>query len=242
VKYIIVIPARMQSTRLPGKPLVDIMGKSLIQRTYEQCIKAVDPSLVFVATDHEKIKAHCESFNMQVVMTSAECLTGTDRVAEVAVQIPADYYINVQGDEPLINPQDIKDVVAAIGKHPGSIINGYAPVVDAAIWESRSVPKVVVREDGRLLYMSRAPIPGNKSGNFSKAWRQVCVYAYPKSALEAFVSRHEKTELEGEEDLEILRFLEMGHEVQMVRLSPNSIAVDHPEDVERVVEKLKDKG
>jgi len=238
VKYIIVIPARMHSTRLPGKPLVDIMGKSLIQRTYEQCIKAVDPSLVFVATDHGKIKAHCESFNMQVVMTSAHCLTGTDRVAEVATQIPADYYINVQGDEPVINPQDIKDVAAAIEQHPGSIINGYAPIDNAAMWDSCSVPKVVVREDGRLLYMSRAPIPGNKSGNFQKAWRQVCVYAYTKSALAAFVSRQEKTELEGEEDLEILRFLEMGYEVQMVKLSADSIAVDHPEDVERVVERL----
>jgi len=238
VKYIIVIPARMHSTRLPGKPLVDIRGKSLIQRTYEQCIKAVDPSLVFVATDHGKIKAHCESFNMQVVMTSAHCLTGTDRVAEVATQIPADYYINVQGDEPVINPQDIKDVAAAIEQHPGSIINGYAPIDNAAMWDSCSVPKVVVREDGRILYMSRAPIPGNKSGNFQKAWRQVCVYAYTKSALAAFVSRQEKTELEGEEDLEILRFLEMGYEVQMVKLSADSIAVDHPEDVERVVERL----
>lgn len=239
MKYIIVIPARMKSTRLPGKPLVDIMGKSLVQRTYEQCLKAFDRSLVYVATDHEEIRAHCEYLDIQVLMTSESCLTGTDRVAEVATQIPADYYINVQGDEPVINPQDIKDVAAAIKKYPGSVINGYAPVDDAAMWASRSVPKVVVRGDGRLLYMSRAPIPGNKSGSFSKAWRQVCVYAYPKVALESYVSRGKKTELEAEEDLEILRFLEIGYEVQMVKLSTDSIAVDHPEDVEKVIERLK---
>lgn len=239
MKYIIVIPARMKSTRLPGKPLVDILGKSLVQRTYEQCLKAFDRSQVYVATDHEKIRQHCEALNMQVVMTSDACLTGTDRVAEVTAQIPADYYINVQGDEPVINPQDIKDVAAAIEQYPGSVINGYAPVDDAEMWESRSVPKVVVREDGRLLYMSRAPIPGNKDGDFTKAWRQVCVYAYPKAALDAYVSRTQKTELEAIEDLEILRFLEIGYEVQMVKLSADSIAVDHPEDIEKVVQRLQ---
>jgi 3-deoxy-manno-octulosonate cytidylyltransferase (CMP-KDO synthetase) len=229
----------MKSTRLPGKPLVDIMGKSLIQRTYEQCLKAIDRSQVYVATDHYKIKEHCIQHGMQVVMTSEACLTGTDRVAEVAKKIPADYYINVQGDEPVINPIDIKRVVAAIQQYHGSIVNGYAPIDDKIMWESRSVPKVVFREDGRLLYISRAPIPGNKSSDFSKAWRQVCVYAYPKSALEAYVSRTQKTELEAEEDLEILRFLEMGYDVQMVELSTDSIAVDHPEDIDKVVQRLQ---
>jgi 3-deoxy-manno-octulosonate cytidylyltransferase (CMP-KDO synthetase) len=228
----------MKSTRLPGKPLVDILGKSLVQRTYEQCIKAFDRSQVYVATDHEKIRSHCEALNIQVVMTSENCLTGTDRVAEVATLINADYYINVQGDEPLIDPQDIKDVVAAVNQYPGSIINGYAQINDAATWESRSIPKVVIREDGRLLYMSRAPIPGNKNDDFTKAWRQICVYAYPNVALQAYVSRTQKTDLEAIEDLEILRFLEMGFEVQMVKLSADSIAVDHPEDVEKVVQRL----
>lgn len=229
----------MKSTRLPGKPLVEILGKSLVQRTYEQCLKAFDRSQVYVATDHEKIGAHCKALNMQVVMTSEACLTGTDRVAEVATQISADYYINVQGDEPVINPQDIADVAVAIEQYPGLVINGYVPVDDEAMWLSRSVPKVVVREDGRLLYMSRAPIPGNKANDFTKAWRQVCVYAYPKTALEAYVSRTTKTELEAIEDLEILRFLEMGFEVQMVKLSADSIAVDHPEDIEKVVQRLQ---
>ena len=236
---IIVIPARMKSTRLPGKPLVDILGKSMIQRTYEQCRKAFPAERIFVATDNEEIEQHCLERNIQVIMTSEECLTGTDRVAEVSNIIEADYYINVQGDEPLINPQDILDVEKAIHVAPGSIINGYAPVLDAEMWKSASTPKVVVRQDGRLLYMSRSPIPGNKTGEFEKAWRQICVYAYPKVALDAFVKAGKKTEIEEIEDLEILRFLEMGFEVQMVLLSDESIAVDHPEDVEKVVERLR---
>jgi 3-deoxy-manno-octulosonate cytidylyltransferase (CMP-KDO synthetase) len=101
-KYIIVIPARYKSTRFPGKPLIDLNGKSMVQRTYEQCLKAVPKDLVFVATEDSRIQKHCEDFEMNVILTSDDCLTGTDRVAEVADTIEADYYINVQGDEPLL--------------------------------------------------------------------------------------------------------------------------------------------
>lgn len=237
---IVVIPARMKSSRLPGKPLVDIAGKSLVQRTYEQCIKAIPANRVYVATDDERIKLYCEEFGIQVIMTSESCLTGTDRVAEVSNQIETDYYINVQGDEPLINPKDILDVEKAIEQYEGEIINGYAEVDDAEMWKSLSTPKVVCRHDGRLLYMSRAAIPGNKSGKYKKAWRQVCVYAYPKQALDDFYKTNRKTELEEIEDLEILRFLEMGYDVRMIPLSTDSIAVDHPEDVEKVLRRLNE--
>lgn len=241
MKSVIVIPARMKSTRLPGKPLVTIKGKSLVQRTWEQCCKAFSADKVYVATDHSKIKKHCENLGIQVIMTSGNCLTGTDRVAEIANIIEADYYINVQGDEPLINPQDILDVNEATKSYNGEIINGYAEVNDVGMWKSFSTPKVVCRQDGRLLYMSRAAIPGNKTGNFVKSWRQVCVYAYPKAALDAFVAVEQKTELEELEDLEILRFLELGYDVRMVKLSSDSIAVDHPEDVEKVIARLHER-
>lgn len=237
--YIIVIPARMQSTRLPKKPLIDLEGKSMIQRTYEQCIKAVPAKLVYVATDSEEIKQHCEQLNIQVVMTAEDCLTGTDRVAEVANTIDAEYYVNVQGDEPLFNPDDITKTVALLEKHPGEIINGYAPISSVEDYQSVSVPKVVLRPDGRLLYMSRSAIPGNKAGAFAWAHRQICVYAFPKKALAAFSAVTEKTPLEKQEDIEILRFLELGYEVRMVELSADSIAVDHPEDAERVREVLR---
>lgn len=240
MKSIIVIPARMQSSRLPGKPLIDINGQTLIQRTYNQCAKAFPKERIYIATDDAKIENHCKAKNMQVVMTSKNCLTGSDRVAEVAEQIEADYYINVQGDEPLMNPKDILDTECAIQKYKGEVINGYAKVSDELLYNSLSIPKLVFRPDGRLLYMSRFPIPGNKAGSFETSWRQICIYAYPKSALRDFVAHGKKTPLEAMEDLEILRFLELGYDVRMIPLSSESIAVDMPEDVERVRLKLNE--
>jgi len=237
--FVIVIPARLQSTRLPEKPLIDLDGKSMIQRTFEQCTKAVPTEMVFVATDSEKIYDHCTERGMNVLMTSEDCLTGTDRVAEVAGQIEADYYVNVQGDEPLFNPEDIRKTLAVMDEYPGEIINGYTGIAREEDYRSASVPKVVLRPDGRLLYMSRSAIPGNKNGEFRQANRQVCIYAFPKKALLEFASRTMKTPLEEQEDIEILRFLELGYEVRMVRLSSDSIAVDHPEDADRVREVLK---
>jgi len=238
MNYFLIIPARMQSSRLPGKPLVDIDGKSLIRRTWEQCSKAVPAEKIYVATDHPDIREHCIKQDMQVVMTSKDCLTGTDRVAEAALQLDAEFYINVQGDEPLINPQDIRDVKEAFLRHPGSVINGYAKIKEPEMWRNPSVPKVVFNEKGNLLYMSRAPIPGNKSKNFIAGWRQVCVYAFPKKALEQFSRFKRKSLLEDIEDIEILRFMEFGYEVKMIKLSDDSIAVDHPEDVDKVVQRL----
>lgn len=234
VKFVVIIPARMKSSRLPGKPLIDLEGKSLIERTWLQCCQAVDPSLIYVATDDVKIKSHCEEKGMQVVMTSTQCLTGTDRLAEVALKIEAEIYINVQGDEPLINPNDISVIISETDNYPGEIINGYASIKDEKQYFSQTIPKVVFRPDGRLLYMSRSPIPGNKVKEFNFSWRQICVYAFPKSALINFAKNKIKSVLEDEEDLEILRFLEMGYEVRMVPLSEESIAVDTPQDAEHV--------
>lgn len=237
--YIVVIPARYKSTRFPGKPLTEIAGKSMLLRTYEQCIKAVDRSIVYVATEDQRIVDHCDSFGIQVVLTSDKCLTGTDRIAEVSKQIKANYYINVQGDEPLFNPEDIKKIVDLLPKFSGEILNGYCAIRDLRQYESVSVPKVVFRPDGKLLYMSRSPIPGNKLSKFVKAWRQVCIYAFPYEALQTFASCTDKTRLEAEEDIEILRFLELGYEVRMIELSEESIAIDNPEDVEDVLKKIE---
>lgn len=236
--YVVVIPARYESARLPGKPLIDLKGKSLLQRTYEQCIKAVPDSKVYVATDDLRIQKHCIDLSIQVIMTSSKCLTGTDRVAEFAEQVNADVYINVQGDEPLMNPHDIQEVINAAQKFPNEVINGYAPIVHEEDYTSLTIPKVVLRPDNRLLYMSRSPIPGSKKGNFNKSWRQICVYGFPKQALFEFNQMKGKTPLETEEDIEILRFLEMGYEVRMIPLSTDSIAVDTPQDVKKVIEKL----
>jgi 3-deoxy-manno-octulosonate cytidylyltransferase (CMP-KDO synthetase) len=230
-EIIVVIPARYESSRLPGKPLIDLCGLPMIVRTYQQCAKAINPKQIYVATDDLRIANVCEQYGIQVIMTSSDCLTGTDRIAEVAKSIPADIYINVQGDEPLFAPDDLRDMVAAANEYPSEVLNGYCAIDSEELYRSRTIPKVVMREDGRLLYMSRAPIPTNKSHEFIKAWRQVCVYAFPRKALESFANRTFKTQLEEIEDIEILRFLEIGWEVRMISLSTMSIAVDTLHDV-----------
>jgi len=238
--YIVVIPARLQSIRLPEKPLIEIMGKSIIQRTYEQCLKAVDKELIYVATDSERIFSHCEIHGIKVLMTSDKALTGTDRICEVARKIKAKYYINVQGDEPVFNPEDIKIIIEKIKylKDNSLIFNGFTSIKSESEFFSPSVPKVVFKPNGELLYMSRSPIPGNKSQIFNKSWRQVCIYAFPYDALLNF-SKVKKTSLEEEEDIEILRFLELNYKVQMIELSSQSIPVDLPEDIIKVENFLK---
>ena len=236
--FIVVIPARIQSTRLPRKPLVKILGETLLQRTYNQCVKAVEPELVYVATDSEEIEEHCKKLGVQVLMTSSEALTGTDRVYEASKQVSAKYYINVQGDEPVINPKDITKVIENINFDGNSILNGYTEIEDEKSYLNRSIPKVVFSPNRKLLYMSRAPIPGNKKGDYSKAWRQVCIYAFPADALKAF-NEVPKTPLEHIEDIEILRFLELNYQVNMIQLTNQSIPVDNPEDIKKVEDFLQ---
>lgn len=238
MKAILVIPARYKSTRFPGKPLTIIQGKSMIQRVYEQCIQAFPKEDIYVATEDERVKVHCHSLGIQCIVTSDNCLTGTDRIAEVAKLIDADYYINVQGDEPLFNPSDILKLIQSLDTFSGEIVNGFAPIIAEEDYRSVSIPKVVFRPDGRLLYMSRSPIPGNKNNNFRISYRQICAYAFPKEALLAFSKTVSKTPLEEEEDIEILRFLELGFEVRMIEMSSVSKAVDHESDIEQIIHLL----
>jgi 3-deoxy-manno-octulosonate cytidylyltransferase (CMP-KDO synthetase) len=239
---IVVIPARYQSTRLPGKPLIDIAGETMIRRTYLRAVAAVPAEHVYIATDDDRIAQHCGDTGMQYVMTSSDCLTGTDRVAEVATRIPADIYINVQGDEPLCNPADIRIILDGAKQHPGKILNGYCPILDEEDFRSSAVPKTICGPDGRLMYMSRGAVPTNKALGFVSAWRQVCIYAFPPEALVAFSAQTSKTPIEAIEDIEILRFLELGFDVQMLAMSTDSIAVDHPHDVEKVLAVLARQG
>jgi len=239
---VIIIPARYKSSRLPGKPLVDIRGKSMIRRTWEQCTHVLPENKIYVATDDQRIVDHCAENGMQSVMTGEDCLTGTDRVYQAALQIDADIYINVQGDEPLMNPDDARAILKEAQRLPGSIVCGMCPITDRAEYLSPMIPKMLAAPDGRLLYMSRGRVPANKDGIFRGAMRQVCIYAYTRMALEAFTSVSEKTPLEEIEDLELLRFLEMGYEVRMIEVSDQSIAVDVLEDVAKVEAALDARG
>ncbi|MEZ5465555.1 MAG: 3-deoxy-manno-octulosonate cytidylyltransferase [Lysobacteraceae bacterium] len=234
MKQVVVIPARYASSRLPGKPLVDLCGVPMIVRTCRQCAEVVGLADIIVATDDERIGDVCASEGFRVLMTSESCLTGTDRVAEVARNTDADVYINVQGDEPLFEPRDLTALLEFSRSHPDDVVNGYCEIDEEVLFRNSSIPKVVTRSDGRLLYMSRAAIPTSKAHTFASAWRQVCAYAFPRRALEEFSQQVRKTRLEEIEDIEILRFLELGWEVRMLEMSANSIAVDNPEDVARV--------
>jgi 3-deoxy-manno-octulosonate cytidylyltransferase (CMP-KDO synthetase) len=239
MKISIVIPARYESSRFPGKPLVQLRGKSMIQRVYEICSKTIGAENTYIATDDTRIKNHCNEKNMNCIMTPKSCLTGTDRVYQASLKIDSDILINVQGDEPLINPDDILAVIKEAKNNPNKIINAMGKIDSEEAFNSPTVPKVTADLNGRLLYMSRAGIPLSKKGQFVSASRQVCIYSFPKDALEKFYNYGRKTPLENIEDIEILRFLELGYEVKMVEVCGNSIAIDTKEDAEKVIEILK---
>ena len=206
----------------------------MIRWVWERCIEATNPDDVFVATDNDRIRKTCEEFGARVIMTSDRCLTGTDRVAEAARRLGHGFIVNVQGDEPMLDPRDILKVAESFRRAGDSVVNAMAPIRDEAEYWSRNVPKVVTGPGSRLRYMSRAPIPANKSGTFEKAWKQVCIYAFSRDHLSRFSAVPEKGPLEQIEDIEILRFLELGIDVSLVELDSSSMAVDTPEDLEKV--------
>lgn len=240
MKYAVVIPARYQSSRFPGKPLVDICGKPMIQHVWEKCCKAVSREQVYIATDSDKISKVVKEFGGQVVMTSSDCLTGTDRLAEANLTLDCDFLVNVQGDEPVIDPENIKKVIS-LYQETGNITNAYSEIKTEKEFRSFTVPKVVVSKGGQLLYMSRSPIPLSKDNQFHKAYKQVCVYAFGREDLVFFSSLKEKTPVEEIEDIEILRFLESDIAVSMVEVPSGTLAVDVPSDVDKVVSFLSNK-
>ena len=237
--FLIVIPARYNSKRLPGKPLINLKGLPMVVRTYYQCLKAVDRSKIIVATDDKRVKKVCDNYNLNSIITSKRCLTGTDRVAEVSKKIKRKFYINVQGDEPNCNPKDILKIIDFTKKNSSSIINGYTDINNKKDYFSPHIPKIVFDNKKNLLYMSRAPIPHNKKSKFIKGWRQVCIYSFPYKSLKIYSSQKNKTDLEEVEDLELNRFLELGYKIKMIKMSNKSIAVDTKKDVIRIRKIIK---
>ena len=150
--FIVVIPARLKSNRLPGKPLIKISGVPMVVRTYLQCAKVVDKKLLYVATDSSKIKSVCEKYGIRTILTSSKCFTGTDRVAEVAKKIDSKVYINVQGDEPIFNPADLKKLIKFSLKNPKEIISGYCKITEERMYNDLNVPKVVLDKNNYLFH------------------------------------------------------------------------------------------
>ena len=236
MNFVLIIPARYKSSRFPGKPLTILKGKSMIRHVYDQCLKAVPKDSIYVATEDNRIADHCKKNNIQFIMTSDECLTGTDRLCEVSKLVEADYYINIQGDEPLFNPNDIKILIQELSKQKNlyDVYCGYCSIDSEDTFFSFNMPKVIFNKRKELIYMSRAPIPSNKKNEFKKGFRQVCGYAFSRKSLEIFDIKS-KTYFESIEDIELLRFLELGVKVKMVEMSKKSIPVDVREDIKKVL-------
>ncbi len=240
--FAIVIPARLKSKRLPNKPLIKLNGIPMLLLTVKNCLKVTKSKNIYVATDDARIKDLCRLNNINCVMTSSKCLTGTDRVAEFAKKIKKTFYINVQGDEPLMPTIDIKKILNYAKKNPNTITNGFTAIIDKKQFYSEHIPKLVFDNNNFLMYMSRSPIPLNKMKKFVFGFRQVCVYSFPRKKLLMFSKHKKKTKVENCEDIEILRFLEMGIKIKMIKLSNKSISVDTEKDKIQVEKILKNKN
>jgi 3-deoxy-manno-octulosonate cytidylyltransferase (CMP-KDO synthetase) len=231
----VVVPARYASSRYPGKPLVPLLGKPMVLWVAERSAEAVGRENVYVATDDERIAEIVSEAGFSTLMTSSGALTGTDRLAEASQLVDYDIYINVQGDEPMVNPNDIRRCIEMKAKHPDRIINGYCWVGVDEDPANINLPKVITNEQDDLIYMSRVALPAFKDrANAPKRYKkQVCIYGFSRNELLAFANFGRKSELEAAEDIEILRFFELGYTVHMIECQPG-LAVDVPDDVQRV--------
>ena len=239
MKCCVVIPARYKSSRLPGKPLLNILGKKLIIRVSEIASEAVGIENVFIATDDKRIANTVNDAGYKFIMTSESALTGTDRVAEAAQKLDYEVIVNVQGDEPLLNPVDIKKCIFLKERYPNEIINAFNFIDDDLDPKNINIPKVVLNESNNLIYISRSLIPGIKGKESfpNKYKKQVCIYGYSRKQLQSFLEFGRKSELEFTEDIEILRFLEIDQKIRMFQASDGSVAIDVEDDIS-IVENL----
>ena len=230
-----VIPARYASTRLPGKPLADIAGKPMIQHVYERANQAQRPAKVLVATDHEQVYQAVTDFGGQALMTSPDHPTGTDRLAEVARACPEyELIINVQGDEPLIEPAVIDQLAAAFDDEPELVMATLAAVMAEDEYDKPSAVKVVTKRNGHALYFSRSLIPYPRVPAAElPVYKHIGIYAYRLDFLLAYAALA-PTPLERTESLEQLRALEHGYNIKVLLTDFQSVGVDTPEDLERV--------
>jgi len=242
-RVVVVIPARYGSTRLPGKPLVSLAGKSMIQRVYERARMAHRVDRVIVATDDERIVKAVEKFGGEARMTRPDHRTGTERVAEVAAHVEGGVFVNVQGDEPLLDPVAVDTAVAALLEEPvASIATVATPIKTPADIMDPNVVKTVLDFDGNALYFSRAPIPwvrDTASKVQVRHLKHLGLYVFQRDALLEFPTLPQG-DLERVEQLEQLRWMENGWKIRVAEVEHDAVSVDVPEDVARV-EKLLQK-
>ena len=247
IRIVGVIPARWGSTRFPGKSLAPIAGKPLIQRVVEQVRKAARLDEVLVATDDDRIRRAVESLGARAVMTRSDHASGSDRIAEAVKNVQADVVVNIQGDEPLIDPGLIDELGQAMASDAAwDMATAAAPLNDPRDLANPSVVKVVFNRQGQALYFSRSVIPyirdaDPEAGEEPLHWRHIGIYAYRRAFLERFVAAPPCL-LEKAEKLEQLRALDLGGRMKVVKAASCGLGVDTPEDVKRVEEAIKKAG
>ncbi|MDB9235698.1 3-deoxy-manno-octulosonate cytidylyltransferase [Halorubrum ezzemoulense] len=230
-----VIPARYGSTRLPGKPLVELAGKSMIQHVYERASDAALLDEIIVATDDERIVEAVEAVDGTAIMTDSDHPTGTDRVAEVAANVGADFTINIQGDEPLIDSDVIDAIVTALRENSPKVATPISTIEDESLLDDENTVKVVTDTDGKALYFSRSKIPsGGKTGT---TYKHIGLYGFETELLLDYIGM--ESDLESAEDLEQLRLLENGYEIQTVEADYDSKEVNVESDIPVVEKELQ---
>jgi len=232
-----VIPARYKSTRFPGKPIVEIAGIPMVIRVAKQVEKVVGKENVFIATEDEIVSQVVSEYDYNVIITSDECLTGTDRVAEVPQIRNYDIILNVQGDEPLIDTDHIQEVINIKKENYEKVVSLVTTINDEQEFRNNNVVKFLRNKNNHLVYASRSPIPGDKKGKFISSHKHVPVYAFNYKELLKFYEYGKtfgKSDVEYNEDVEILRFLDLNIDVLLGQVSGGGIGVDVKEDVEKV--------
>ncbi len=238
LKTIIVIPARFASTRFPGKPLVSLANKPIIQHVYE-AVKGLNLPII-IATDNEMIQKRVQDFGATCILTSENHQSGTDRIAEVVQELDYDLIINVQGDEPFIKIEPLKELIAAFEDKSVNLASLMHEIKDQEEISNPNNVKVVCGVNHQALYFSRSPIPFNRDKiSDVKYFKHVGVYAYRKQALLDFVNL-EQSPLEKIEKLEQLRFLENGFKIKMVKTTYTGIGIDTPADLTQAEKYLKE--
>ncbi len=238
-----VIPARFASTRFPGKPLAPIAGISLVERVYRQAAQARCFTELVAATEDERVIEHCDERGMQALLTSEAHQSGTDRMGEIAQRMQAEAYVNIQGDEPLVEPEALEKLVEqalAANAELATLVTPLSPDDRAALEDPNTV-KAVVAADGHALYFSRLPIPYPRRPEHARYYQHIGVYYYRKDILARFV-KLPPSPLELAESLEQLRALEAGISILAVECSYKPISVDVPEDVLLVEAELRRRG
>ena len=240
LKTAAVIPARYDSSRFPGKALVDILGKAMIVRVYQAVEKCEQIDEVYVATDDERIKKVVKAAGGRVIMTSDQHQSGTDRIAEAAAQIEADLIVNVQGDEPLIEAQSIIQALKPFRQENNLQMSTLKRKIDSEAAKSPDLVKVVTDHDDYALYFSRSPIPYYRDAKIKdqQYYQHIGLYVYRRDFLLKFAGM-ERTVLEKAESLEQLRALENGYQIKVLETKAKLIGVDRKEDVKLVEKELK---